>query len=139
MDTSNTSKIASSQLTPSFSEGSREDFISNVKKWTLLDTQLKIVNEKTKKMRELKNSLTSEICNYVNNNHLQKNIGINDGELRLYEKREYSPLSYSYIEECLRSIIQNPEHIEYIIQYLKDNREIKIIQDIKRTFSKDKN
>ena len=139
MDTSNTSKIASSQLTPSFSEGSREDFISNVKKWTLLDTQLKIVNEKTKKMRELKNSLTSEICNYVNNNHLQKNIGINDGELRLYEKREYSPLSYSYIEECLRSIIQNPEHIEYIIQYLKDNREIKIIQDIKRTFYKDKN
>jgi hypothetical protein len=134
MDTLDTSK-----LTHSFSKGSREDFISNVKKWTLLDTQLKIVNEKTKKMRELKNSLTFEICNYINNNHLQKSIGINDGELRLYEKREYSPLSYSYIEECLRSIIQNPEHIEYIIQYLKDNREIKIIQDIKRTFSKDKN
>ena len=131
--------LDTSKLAHSFSKGSREDFISNVKKWTLLDTQLKIVNEKTKKMRELKSSLTSEICNYVNNNHLQKNIGINDGELRLYEKREYSPLSYSYIEECLRSIIQNPEHIEYIIQYLKDNREIKIIQDIKRTFSKDKN
>lgn len=137
MDTLDT--LDTSKLTHSFSKGSREDFISNVKKWTLLDTQLKIVNEKTKKMRELKSSLTSEICNYVNNNHLQKNIGINDGELRLYEKREYSPLSYSYIEECLRSIIQNPEHIEYIIQYLKDNREIKIIQDIKRTFSKDKN
>lgn len=112
----------------------RDDFIADVQKWALLDAQLKIVNEKTRKMRELKNTLTKQICDYIDTNQLRTTIGLNDGELRIYEKREYSPLSYSYIEECLKSIIKNQEHIDYIIKYLKDNREIKITKDIRRTF-----
>jgi len=111
----------------------RDDFIADVQKWALLDAQLKIVNEKTRKMRELKSTLTKQICDYIDNNQLRTTIGLNDGELRIYEKREYSPLSYSYIEECLKSIIKNQEHIDYIIKYLKENREIKIVRDIKRT------
>jgi len=111
----------------------RDDFIADVQKWALLDAQLKIVNEKTRKMRELKNTLTKQICDYIDTNQLRTTIGLNDGELRIYEKREYSPLSYSYIEECLKSIIKNQDHIDYIIKYLKDNREIKLTRDIKRT------
>lgn len=112
----------------------REEFITDVQKWVLLDTQLKIVNEKTKKMRELKSTITKQICDYIDTNKLRTTIDLNDGELRIYEKREYSPLSYSYIEECLGKIIKNPDHIAYIIRYLKDNREIKITHDIRRTF-----
>ena len=115
----------------------REEFISEVQKWAILDTQLKIVNEKTRKMREMKSVLTKQICNYIDTNKLKTTIGISDGELKIYEKREYSPLSYGYIEECLKTIIKNPEHIEYIIKFLKDNREIKTVQDIRRTMAVD--
>lgn len=111
----------------------RDDFIADVQKWALLDSQLKIVNEKIRKMRELKSTLTKQISDYINTNQLRTTISLNDGELRIYEKKEYSPLTYSYIEECLKSIIKNQDHIDYIIKYLKDNREIKIVRDIKRT------
>ena len=61
------------------------------------------------------------------------NIKITNGEIKLFEKKEYQPLSYSYIDECLQKIINNKSQIEYILNYLKKNREIKTYLDIKKT------
>jgi hypothetical protein len=67
-------------------------------------------------------------------NLLENKIGITDGELRVYEKKEYSPLSYTYIEKCLAEIIPDKKQLDYIIQYLKQKREITTSLDIKRTY-----
>jgi hypothetical protein len=64
------------------------------------------------------------------------NIKISDGELRICEKKEYSPLTYGYIERCLANIIPEETHVAYIINYLKENREITTSQDIKRICTK---
>jgi hypothetical protein len=115
----------------------KNQFIENVQKWVLLDNQLKIVNEKTKKMREMKNSLSEDICKYMNDNDLiNKKIGITNGELRIVEKKDYSPLSYGYIEKKLEEIIPDKSHVEFIIQYLKDNREITLSQEIRSNYNK---
>jgi DNA repair ATPase RecN len=113
----------------------KTQFVEDVKKWALVDSQLKIVNEKTKKMRELKNELSEKIRNYMSNTNIDK-LKLNDGELRIYEKKEYSPLTFGYIEKTLSTIIADKEQLEYVIQYLKDNREITNSQDIKRTYHK---
>jgi hypothetical protein len=65
-----------------------------------------------------------------------KKIEIHDGDLKIYEKKEYSPLTYSYIEECLEKIVTNKSQVEYILKYLKENREIKQVQDIRRNYKK---
>jgi hypothetical protein len=115
----------------------KNQFIENVQKWVLLDNQIKIVNEKTKKMREMKNSLSEDICKYMNDNDLiNKKIGITNGELRIVEKKDYSPLSYGYIEKKLEEIIPDKSHVEFIIQYLKDNREITVSQEIRSNYNK---
>jgi hypothetical protein len=115
----------------------KNQFIENVQKWVLLDNQLKLVNEKTKKMREMKNSLSEDICKYMNDNNLiNKKIGITNGELRIVEKKDYSPLSYGYIEKKLEEIIPDKSHVEFIIQYLKDNREIIVSQEIRSNYNK---
>jgi len=86
----------------------RKQFIDNIKQWVLLDSQLKIVNEKTRKLRDTKSDLSEQICEYMNSNGLLDNkIGISDGELRIFQKKEYSPLSYGYIERCLAEIISD--------------------------------
>jgi hypothetical protein len=115
----------------------KEQFIENIQKWTTLDSQLKIINEKTKSMREMKHNLSSQICNYITENNLQnKKIQISDGTLQYHDKKEYPPLTYTYIENSLNKIIPNEEHVKHIIQYLKENREVKSSPDIRRTFSK---
>ena len=113
----------------------KQQFIENVKTWVLMDSQMKIINEKTKKIRESKHQLTESICEYMKESNLLENkIGITDGELRVYEKKEYSPLSYTYIEKCLAEIIHDKKQLDYIIQYLKQKREITTSLDIKRTY-----
>jgi hypothetical protein len=115
----------------------KTQFIENIKRWVLIDSQMKIVNEKTKKMREMKRDSSEQICKYVTERNLTNNkIGISDGELRFYEKKEYSPLTFGYIEKCLGELITDKKQVDYIIQHLKDNREITTSIDIKRTYSK---
>jgi len=114
----------------------KEKFIENVKQWVLLDSQLKIINEKTKKVRDHKASLTNDICDYMVNNNLKDNkIGISDGDLRIIEKKEYPALSYGYIERCLAEIIPDKTQLDFLIQHLKNKREITTVLDIKRTLN----
>jgi len=115
----------------------KTQFIDNVKQWVHVDSQLKIINEKTRKVRETKHQLNDEICKYMSENNLiQNKIGISDGELRIVEKKEYPPLSYGYIERTLAEIIPDKKQLDYLIQHLKDNREITTVLDIKRTYNK---
>ena len=110
----------------------KAQLINDVQRWVLADTQLKQLTEKTKQIREVKSSANANIMLYMKQTNYNGNIKISDGELRIYEKKEYSPLTYSYIEKCLAKIIPDETHVEYIIQYLKENREVTTNQDIKR-------
>jgi hypothetical protein len=110
----------------------KAQLINDVQRWVLADTQLKQLTEKIKQMREVKSAANANIMLYMKQTNYNGNIKISDGELRIYEKKEYSPLTYSYIEKCLAKIIPDETHVEYIIQYLKENREVTINQDIKR-------
>ena len=110
----------------------KAQLINDVQCWVLADTQLKQLNEKVKQMREVKATANTNITTYMKQNDYNGNIKISDGELRIYEKKEYSPLTYGYIEKCLAKIIPDESHVEYIVQYLKENREVTINQDIKR-------
>jgi hypothetical protein len=110
----------------------KAQLINDVQRWVLADTQLKQLTEKIKQMREVKTVANANIMLYIKQTNYNGNIKISDGELRIYEKKEYSPLTYSYIEKCLAKIIPDETHVEYIIQYLKENREVTINQDIKR-------
>jgi len=66
---------------------SRENITAKIKRWVQLDTQLKMINEKTKLMREERNTLTSEICDDLEKSGIDKRkIILPDGDLKVYEK-----------------------------------------------------
>ena len=115
----------------------KDEFINNIKQWVNLDSKLKIVNEKTKLMRERKTLLNSQICEYANQNNIyNKHIEITDGVLKFYKRKEYKLLTYGFIEESLHEIIPNKEHVEFILKHLKDKRETVIHDDIRSNYTK---
>ena len=116
-----------------------DKIVENVQKWVILDTKLKEINEKSKNIRDMKTNIGEEITNYMKENDLNNHIEISDGELRIHEKKEYSCLSFGFIENCLKNIIKDETQIEYIIQYLKNERKITHSTEIKRVYTKDKN
>jgi len=115
----------------------KKQFVENIQKWVILDKQLKLVNEKTKEIRENKHRLTNDICDYIQNKNLSSTkIEISDGELKMYEKKEYSPLTFTYIEESLAKILTDKSQVDYVIEFLKKNREVKSSVDIRKTLYK---
>lgn len=78
-----------------------KDFIENVQKWMVQEQQLKTLNDKTKQVRDAKTETTKQICEYIRQKNQATKIELSDGELKLYDKREYPPLTFSYIRECL--------------------------------------
>jgi len=61
-----------------------------------------------------------------------KILSIPNGELSVQEKRDFSSLSFGYIEECLQDIIKDEEKVQVIIDYLRDHREIRTTREIRR-------
>lgn len=116
---------------------SKQQLIDDVQRWVIIESKLKEVNEKVKQMRDMKNNLTKNITSYMESNNLNNNIEITDGELRFYEKKEYSALTYNYIQKCLKEIIADETQVDYIIKYIKDNREQTTSTDIRRFYKKE--
>jgi len=115
----------------------KEDFVENIKTWVLIDTKLKMVNEKIREMRDKKSYLLNQINDYVYENNMKETkIEITDGELLFCERKEYAPLTYKYLEECLQNVISDESHVDHIMNYIKSNRKIKLVNDIKRNFAK---
>lgn len=104
-----------------------------VQKWVLVDNQLNILQEKIKTMREWKKKLNEKITEMMVDQQIEHKIfSIPNGELSLQEKKEYSSLSFGFIEECLDEIISDKEKVDTILDFLKDHREIKIVKEIRR-------
>jgi hypothetical protein len=108
-------------------------FENQIQQWVSLDNQLKQINDKAREIREKRSKLTENITKYAENNNLYTNtISISDGKLRFSNTKTPEPLTFKYLEKSLSEIIKNESQVKAIIEHLKQNREIKVIQEIKR-------
>ena len=115
----------------------KEIFVANVQKWVTLDNQIKNLNEKTKEFRNRKTEVHEEIYKFMEHHKLLENkIKITDGELRIFEKKEQTGLTFGYLEKCLGELINDKSKVDLIIKYIKDNRETSITHELKRTYVK---
>jgi len=102
-----------------------------IQQWLEIDRQMKIIQEQQKRLREHKYRLNEDIYKFMESTNNDK-IRINNETLGIYKKKEYSPLTFNYIQETLSKICSKPETVQHIIKTLKDNRNIKIYNDIRR-------
>ena len=110
-------------------------FEESIQTWVTLDNQIKLLNDKTRQLREQRNEAEDAIHTYVDTQNLSNAIvKISDGKLRFASSKTTSPLTFKYIEECLSKCIQNDEQVGLIMKYIKESREVKYTPDIKRTY-----
>jgi hypothetical protein len=108
-------------------------FEENIKKWVALDNQLKTANERSKQLRDEKNTLEEGILTYVETNKLSNaTVNISDGKLRFVSSKQTAPLTLKHVEECLSKCIGSENQVIQIMKIIKDSREVKYTADIKR-------
>ena len=107
-------------------------FEENIHKWIQLDNQIKILNEKIHNLRETKNNLTQKINSHVKENNLSKSIfQLNEKKIKFFDTKVSQPITFKYLDSCLKLIIKNENQVTQIIDYIKLKREIKTIFEIK--------
>ena len=108
-------------------------FEENIQRWVAIDNQMKLLNEKVKELREKRNDLTQTITEHAEENEmLNLNIQISDGKLKFATTRVSEPLTFKYLEKSLSEIIRNETQVKQIVEHVKKNREVKIVQELKR-------
>jgi hypothetical protein len=112
-------------------------FENNIKRWVSLDNRIKSLNEEAKALREEKSSINDSIGAHIETNHLEKaTIQISDGKLRYVTTKTQSPISIKYLESCLSDCINDAAKVKEIIDYIKENREVKETTELKRYYNK---
>lgn len=111
-------------------------FEQNIQQWVALDNQMKVLNEQLKELRDEKNNLSQEINNHIETQELTNvSVRINDGQLKFVKVKETQQLTFKYLETCLSEIIKNEEQVKQIMEYIKNNREVKYVSEIKRLYN----
>ena len=109
------------------------NFEHTLQQWVLIDNQIKTYIDKIKELREKKDILEKTAIQIANNNQLINSpIKLTNSNLKIVNTKISSPLTFKYLEKSLGEIIKNSDQLERIIKYIKNNRDIKIIQEIKR-------
>ena len=109
------------------------NFNENIKQWVELDNEIKNISEILKKKREKKIEILKNIINYKNDNNLDNIlINFNNEKLKFTSYKQQQPISLNFLRETLDEIIKDREQIDYIVEYLKNKRKYKIVEDIKR-------
>ena len=112
------------------------DLSTYIQEWVTYDNQLKNYNNKVKQLRSKRNELTEYIFDYAEKNNLQNAvIEISDGKLKFQNVKQTSPLNFKFLEKCLNECINDTESVKNIIAYIKQKRDIKYYNDIKRSYN----
>jgi hypothetical protein len=108
-------------------------FENEIKQWVQLDNQLKELNERTKVLREKRNTLEKNITTYAASNNLSNStVQISDGRLKFTNTKVLEPLTFKYLEKTLGEVIKNENQVKLIMEHIKQKRDIKLVPEIKR-------
>lgn len=111
-------------------------FEHQIQQWVTIDNQMKILNDKMKELRDIKNTISQQINNHIETSQLSNSsVKINDGQLKFIKVKETQQLTFKYLETCLSEIIKNEEQVKKIVEYIKNKREVKYVPEIKRLYN----
>lgn len=112
---------------------SKAEFDKQIQQWIQTDDQIKALNEKLKELRDKKHALNTNITNYAEQNKLiNSTLQINNDKLKFGHTKSQSPITLTYLQKCLGEIIKNETQSKQIFEYVKNNRESKIVSEIRR-------
>ena len=112
------------------------NFEQTIQQWVLLDNQIKIYNEKLKELRDKRDNIEEKLSDHAKNNNLTNSIiKTSDGRLKFANTKITSPLTFKYLEKTLGEIIKNTDQVNAILNYIKNNRESKVVLELKRYYN----
>lgn len=105
----------------------------NVQEYTVIDDELQELSEKQKVLRERKKILETIIIQTMKEKNIE-NRTMKQGSYHfcIGTRKQYSALTFSYLEKTFEKMIPDKDNRKYLLEYLRDNREVKHVAELKK-------
>lgn len=99
-------------------------FLSRLREFVQLDEQKEFVEKELRHINQEKRKVQKWICTYLVENHLENKImKLNDGQqIQYVVKNTKMPLNMEYLRTTLADLLEDPEQITDVLQYIESNR-----------------
>ena len=111
----------------------KQELINNIKLWIIQDDKIKNLQRQLKECKLEKKQLTDNLLDIMKTNEIDC-FDINDGKLLLHKTKTKGSINKKILLESLEKYFEKVQNIntEEISEFILNNREIKIIENIKR-------
>ncbi len=114
-----------------------QSFEDNVKKYVLIDNQIKNGQEAIRTLRKEKELAEENILIYVKTNNLEESpINITGGKLKYALSKTSVSINRDYIQNRLESYFKSETKAKEVANYIYSNRETREKEVIRRTRSR---
>lgn len=101
----------------------KDQLVDAVKKWILLDNDLRELAKAAKEKREIKKTLSLELMNVMKLNEIEV-LDIKDGQLCYKKSKSKKPLNKDTLLEILQKYFNNDNNRSSdVVQFILENRE----------------
>lgn len=115
------------------------DFNSSMSEWVNIDNRIRKLNEQLNQLKEERNEIGDKLNEYVEVSSIEKktiNVNLKDSQIKFVTTKVPQTLTFKYLESCLQEIIADEEQVAQIIEYVKSNRRVDNVNEIKRIYKK---
>jgi len=111
----------------------KEELVKLIKEWITIDDNIKSLQKNIKKYRTEKKALTDTLVNIMKTNEIDC-FDINNGKLIFCKNKVKSALNKTTLLSTLEKYFENQPDVNVteVRDFVLDNREIKIKEDIRR-------
>lgn len=104
-----------------------------VQEYSVIEDELQEMAAKQKILRERKHELQTKIIKTMKDSNLE-NRTLKQGAHHFYigKRKQYSSLTFSYLETIFEKMIPDEANRIYLLEYLRENREVKTIDELKK-------
>lgn len=109
-----------------------EPFAQNAQTLLLTEKNIQDLQERLRVLRQDKQTLQDKLTReMIDREWQQRKVAIGQYHMCFAERKQYNSLTFSYLEEMLPKLIPDKDQVDYLIKYLKDQRTVKSVQEVR--------
>ena len=115
----------------------KDQLVNHIKEWITIDEEIKNLQKQAKIKKDRKKELTNDLMQVMKSNEIDQ-FDLNDGKLIYTKSKTKQTINKKYLMTTLIKCLENPSDVEKVTNYILENREEKIRENIRRKIDKKK-
>ena len=109
----------------------KDQLVQHIKEWITVDEEIKSLQKEVKTRKEKQKDLTKELMEVMKTNEIDC-FDLNDGKLVYTKSKTKQTINKKYLISTLIKCLEDPKDAEKVTEFILENREEKIRENIRR-------